>query len=237
MISLDRKGIQDLVFFTDDLLFLLRFLMMAGVGDDYSTLEALHLETESLQTQKDTPTHVDSGKEVVQSYGHYAPELISPGSGIELVPKSDYQQDQPLYAQSKNFRRKWLILGGILVLIVIVLGAVLGGVLGSRSKSISGEVSVTPSSTPTRSSSPQSPQFQSNIAAISLVYKNANRTRLYYQSSTGQLMQAAESTNGKWENTPLGSNFLARTGTPLAAAITKKSPYVCSLYSLPCSMY
>lgn len=202
---------------------------MAGIRDGYSTLEALHLETDSRHTQKETPIQLDSSKEVVQSHGHYTPELDWSGSGIELVTKSDYtQQDPPLYTHSKNARQKWLVLGGLIVLIILVLGAVLGGVLGSRSKISSAEMPATPSS-PANNSDP-STQYQSNIAAVSLVYKNANRTRVYYQNAMGQLMQAAESTNGRCENTPLGSSFVARKGTPLAATVTKRSPYVCSTF-------
>ncbi|KAH6677389.1 hypothetical protein B0J14DRAFT_584150 [Halenospora varia] len=192
---------------------------MADTDADYSTLEAVHPLQQSIQTQKPLP--VDSGKQVVPDYGKQAWHPAD-NNGIEVVPKSEHpQQDAAYDTYPRKSQRKWIIVGGIVTLTVILV-AVLGGVLGSRSKSESGM----PSSTP--SSSPALPQHESNIAAVSFISNNANRTKVYYQDGTGQLMEAADSAEGTWTNTQLG--YAAMNGSSLAAAVSRYTPLEISVF-------
>lgn len=194
---------------------------MADTGADYSTLEAVHPLQQSIQTQKPLP--VDSGKQVVPDYGKQAWHPAD-NNGIEVVPKSEHpQQDAAYDTYPRKSQRKWIIVGGIVALIVILV-VVLGGVLGSRSKSESGMPLSTPSSSPTLA------QHQSNIAAVSFISNNANRTKVYYQDGTGQLMEAADSAEGTWTNTQLG--YAAMNGSSLAAAVSRYIPLVCSNHFL-----
>ncbi|KAE8440490.1 hypothetical protein EG329_007423 [Mollisiaceae sp. DMI_Dod_QoI] len=200
---------------------------MAHPSGDYSTLEAVHPAQQSIQTQKPLP--LDSGKQVVQEHGKEAWQPDS-SNGIEVVSKPEYPQQNAVYdTYTRKSRRKWIILGGIAGLIVI-LAAVLGGVLGSRGKSKSTAPSLSPSSTPSSapSNSSASLQHQSNIAAVSFISNNANRTKVYYQDGAGQLMEAADSANGKWTNTHLG--YAAMNGSSLAAAVSQSTPLEISIF-------
>jgi hypothetical protein len=198
---------------------------MADTGGDYSTLEAIDPVQQSVQTQK--LLLVDSGKQLVPDSGKQAWQPAY-NIGIEVVQKSEHpQQDATYDTYPRNSRRKWIFIGGVVALIVI-LAAVLGGVLGSRSKSRSGALPSTPSSTPT--SSPATAQHQSNIAAVSFTSNYANRTKVYYQDGTGQLMEAADSADGTWTNSQLG--YVAMNGSSLAAAVSRYTPLVCSNHVL-----
>ena len=200
------------------------FSKMADTGGNYSILEAVHPIKQPIQTRK--PCLVDSGKQVVPESGKQATQTYN--NGIEVVSKSGYpQQDSAYDAYPRKSRGKWIVIGGVVALVVI-LAAVLGGVLGSRSKSKSGVPSSTPSSTP--SSSPVSAQYQGNIAAVSFILNNTNRTKVYYQDGNGQLMEAADSADGTWTNTQLG--YVAMNGSPLAAAVSRYAPLACSNHFL-----
>lgn len=225
------------------------------VDTNYSTLEV-------------APTNHNDAHlpEVIPAEGHhsegYLPEvkpidgkearIYEDGTGgLEISPVQD-----PIYPisetdqkapQSNPSRRKYLLTGGI-ILVVVILAAVLGGVLGSRKNNNSSSKSESTSSasdgaldnTPTSSTSststrptsiptskPNIAPLNRNIAAVSFVNNAVNATRIYYQDNTGQLWEARKTArDDNWNTHALG--FSAKNGSALAAAVSRPGfPLVC----------
>lgn len=203
---------------------------MADDGS-YSTMEVVHPGYHPLNTNKTLPVESgkeivtdESGKQVVTDDGAHAPEPAYANQWVGDGLKSD--NPPPAYPQRS--RRKWLIAAGTALFVIIILAAVLGGVLGSRHKSNNSSPSMAPTSIPSNipsNASTSAPTHdRRNIAAVSFVSGNTNRTRVYYQDVAGQLMEAADSPDGTWTNTALG--FTAMNGTALAAAVSRYDPLV-----------
>ena len=138
------------------------------------------------------------------------------------------REDQPHQNASRS-RRKWLIIGAIVAVIVIV-AAVVGGVLASKGKSSnkaqdstasSATTSTAPTGTSSQSATPTSTiQPKRNIAAVSWSPITGNQTRLYYQNNAGKLVESVISTT-KTQSSVLGLVSNAKPGSALAAAVSR----------------
>jgi hypothetical protein len=151
---------------------------MASDGN-FSILEAVHPGGQPFQTRKPLPGDLE--KQVVTENGLQ----VATVDGIEVTPIVEYVKENLAPQQhTKLSQRKWLIIGGVVGLIVI-LAAVLGGTLAHKRKSNSKTPSsLGPTSNPVNPcSTPVSVQYQRNIAALSYISNNANRTKVYYQAT------------------------------------------------------
>ena len=127
------------------------------------------------------------------SNGRDGVEVITKGGRLTHEHGNHYGNDR-LYVRWTP-RKKW-VLGGAFGLIVL-LAVVLGFVLGSRHKQ-SATASLT---NPQNSTSPSNPSaatpsalpVQHMIAALSFTSNNVNHTRVFFQDSAGQIMEAAYS--------------------------------------------
>ncbi|KAM3070438.1 hypothetical protein ACMFMG_010262 [Clarireedia jacksonii] len=134
------------------------------------------------------------------------------------------------FLASHSKRRKWMIFGGI-ALAVVILAAALGGGLAATKHSSTKSV---PLSTATEASASASPRTSTSasasqtagplpthgLAAVSYPSGSSNKTHLYYQDSTGELIESISSSdNGSWTSKSLGVK--ANSGSSIAAAVTK----------------
>lgn len=168
-----------------------------------------------------------------QSYNH--DNTLSGNSGLQVVPDDGKQVNfevaglevvtndpspdsysanlgdqhhQP--RRPRQLRRRWLIFGAICAPLIIVT-AILGGVLGWKANK--------KSSSSSSSSNANIPiQRRHNLAALSFALNSVNNTLVYYQDNTGEIVEAASSTqNTTWIKTKLG--FFVKNGSAIGAAI------------------
>lgn len=169
--------------------------MISDDSQDRSRLEAVtnqHYSHDNpvfggMQVVPDSGKQVNvhgTGLEVVANHQH--PELFSDSDPVNL---GGQHLQSP---RSRRPSRKWLIFGGVTILLIVV-GAVLGGVLGTRAnrKSLSTSSSTTPPSSSLSSNIPSTinadepVQFRHSIAALSFANDSLDATRVYYQDNVG----------------------------------------------------
>ncbi|PQE03074.1 Fucose-specific lectin protein [Rutstroemia sp. NJR-2017a BVV2] len=139
---------------------------------------------------------------------------------------------------SLSKRTKWLIAGGI-ALAIIVVAASVGGALAAvkhssthsvpQSTATEASASASPSasasartttSTPASASQTAGPLPTRGLAAVSYPSGSSNTTHLFYQDSSGELIESISSSdNGSWTTNSLGVK--ANNGSALAAAVTR----------------
>jgi len=82
--------------------------------------------------------HAAAAKGNYQTYANYQQNYPNPHGQVPIQPSPVTSESQPL-ADGKNGkkskRRKWIIIGAVILALIVIIGAVLGGVLGSRSSS------------------------------------------------------------------------------------------------------
>ena len=194
---------------------------MAPGNEDFSTLEAVDPDNEHFREQKclsiqDLGKHVvpEEGKYVVPEEGKYVMEY---NDGLEANPNQDFSSEQkiPLETPSHQKQRRWTLVCGM-VLLVVIVATVLGGVFGSRKRTASAN------SNSTSNSLPSSNEFvrQRAVSAVSFALGDVNNTRLYLQDDLGGIIEAASSArNMTWATTSLG--FTATNRSSLAAAVSR----------------
>jgi hypothetical protein len=149
---------------------------------------------------------------------------------LSLMEPGDKKKQGFLASLSK--RRKWMIFGGI-ALALVIIAAALGGALSATKHSSTKSV---PQSTATEASASASTSARTStgaaasqtagplptrgLAAVSYPSGSTNKTHLYYQDSTGELIESISlSDNGSWTSNSLGVK--ANNGSSIAAAVTK----------------
>jgi hypothetical protein len=188
---------------------------------NFSTLEVVNPEYTPLRSDK--AQHIDSGKQVVAPDG--GKQVIQQPYSDGIDASTDHQHPTAgqnfggleVYEKKPRRNRKWLLIGGA-VLLLVILGAVLGGVLGSRksSKSSTASASASASSTPASSNA----TLSHKIAAVAFEKNKVNATRVYYQENDGTLMEAASSaSNTTWGFTKIGTP--EKKDSALAAAVSR----------------
>ena len=152
------------------------------------------------------------------AYGATKGDAIAVEKGNDAGLAQDVPQ-KPWFRQ-----RKWVIIAGV-GLLVVILAAVLGGVLGTKKSGTStpsatpSSTSTSPSSTPT-SSSGTTFHYTGNIVAASFPWnESGGGTRVYYQDNKNELIEAATQDNKTWTNTKLG--VFPQNGSALAAATSR----------------
>jgi hypothetical protein len=133
------------------------------------------------------------------------------------------------------WRKKRVIVTGI-ILLCVVIGAVVGGAVGgTQHKSTNGTVSssnatstsiASQTSSPTASPSPIVPRPNSNLAAVAWnVSDTLGQIRVYYQDDQGNIQEAARNTpDSTWKvNKLTACTVPAKNGTTIAAAFRPQS--------------
>lgn len=190
---------------------------------NFSTLEAVNPGFEPLRKEKPLP--VESGKQVISEDA--GKQVVVPYSDIEVTAQQQSTQHFPV---DKNYleppvvengkprrRRKFLWIGGA-VLLAVILAAVLGGVLGSKPSAKSSSRAST--STANATSSSNNTITPHKIAAIAYESNSINNTRVYYLADDGALTEAASSaSNTTWGFTKIG--YPEKNDSVLAAAVSR----------------
>ncbi|PQE32674.1 Fucose-specific lectin protein [Rutstroemia sp. NJR-2017a WRK4] len=216
---------------------------MASHSEPYSNLEVFQRETYDHGKQ----TVPENGKIVGGiPKGHDGIEIastqvpfyspISENTHIDssLIPVSEEKRKRGCMA-SLSKRTKWLIVGGIALGIVVVVAAAVGGALAATKRSSSSTHSVpqstgtatgasasarTTTSTSASASQTAGPLPTRGLAAVSYPSGSSNTTHLFYQDSSGELIESiSTSDNGSWTTNKLGVK--ANNGSALAAAVTR----------------
>lgn len=204
--------------------------MVAGSDQGHSTLELVSQHPRyQAETEQWKPLPCDPGKQVALDGGKQWIEHGDKGD-LEVAPKEDFD---PHKTHARNVlaqrlsKRRWIIIGGIIGLILI-LGAVLGGVLGSRHKS-SGTASLTspsnssaPSPSNSSAPSPSVTPTQRNIAAVSFASNSANVSRVYFQDDVGQILEASN-TEGDTAWSINKTGISGKNGSAIAAVVSRPS--------------
>lgn len=158
-------------------------------------------------------------------------QVNSQKTGLEVVVQ---EQGSSQYSASPDTqyplqrRRKWLLCGGIAV-ILIVIAAALGVLFGSRAHRKSSSNSLSSFSLPTSSNASSSlpscnpittVHNQRKLAAVSFTVNSVDNTRIYYQDNAGEIVEAANSAkDNTWINNKLG--FFAKNGSAIGAAVSR----------------
>ncbi|KAM3064766.1 hypothetical protein ACMFMG_012079 [Clarireedia jacksonii] len=214
---------------------------MASQSEPYSDLEVFRRENYDHGKQ----VAPENGK-IVGRYTKYdgievaatqVPFSVSPNADnnnidSSLIPLSGKNGKRGCLA-SLSKRRKWLIAGGI-TLAVIIIAAVLGGILvhvkasthSAPHSTATGGFTSGPTQTTTRTTVSASvfqttgPLPTRGLAAVSYPSGSSNTTHLFYQDSSGELIESiSTSDNGSWTTNSLG--IKANNGSALAAAVTR----------------
>jgi hypothetical protein len=149
-----------------------------------------------------------------------------------LIPLSGENGKRGCWA-SLSKRNKWLIGGGITFAVIIT--AVLAGTLtpakasstqSAPQSTATGDFASGPARTTTSTSASASasqttgPLPTRGLAAVSYPSGSSNTTHLFYQDSSGELIESiSTSNNGSWTTNSLGVK--ANNGSALAAAVTR----------------
>ena len=182
--------------------------------------------------------YLDDGKQVApiggkQGYLDDDKQVVTHDVRSEFLAKDKYPTQDAEYHHGpaiRHSRRKWIILGGFLALIV-VLSAILGAVFGLRHKrsekdSQTGSTTTSVTSSPTHSTTPvPNPLFKRNIAAFSFETDESssqpvNASNVYFQDNSGRLLQSstsADKTSWTLSRTPA----TPRNGSAIGAAVSR----------------
>jgi hypothetical protein len=188
---------------------------LQSLDPSHQGLEVLH--------PSDAAGFYGSEKQVLQAYveGPVAYSTDSNGKEAAPVVPPEYDAKYDRVPIHRRISRKWLIVGGV-ALLVVILAAVLGGTLASaKHKKSSPSSNSSPTSTPDPASASNSSLFHytGNIAAASFAWNATGGTRVYYQDNKSELVEAATTDNKTWTNTKLG--VFPQNGSALAAAVSK----------------
>jgi hypothetical protein len=182
---------------------------MAAGSHDFSTLEAVDPTYEPFKDRR-SGSKGYFGKPAIPEDEKYA---IVYNDGLEAAPNRDLPHTQQFPQQQSRGRRKWILIGGG-VLLAVILAALVGGIVGSR------RAKTASASTSTQSSGSGVALRQRAIAAVSFASNKINNTRLYYQDDAGKIFEAASSANGAlWTTSSVGS--AATSNSALAAAVSR----------------
>lgn len=155
------------------------------------------------------------------------PEVYGPGesNGVPVKTWNGYEAALPNLPQKPWYqRRKWLVIAGF-VLLIVIAAAVVGGVLGTKKSGTSTSsvssttTSTSPTSSPTSTPSANIFHYTGSIAAASFAWDTTGGTRVYYQDTRGELIEASTQDNNTWKNTKLG--VFPTNGSALAAAVSR----------------
>jgi len=189
---------------------------MSTPTEQYSTLEAVL--PGALPHQNDRPFPSDPQKQVVVVFEK---EIGASNEGIEVVkgPRVVVHEDDFTESQqtppSQSSRRK-RILWPVAIVGALIVISIVGGILGSR-HSLS--VPAGEAKTNTTQKNLSAP-IRGGLAAVSYTANIVNETRVYYQDTLGQVMEATGSAgNASWNTRGLG--FSARRNSSIAAAVTR----------------
>jgi hypothetical protein len=195
---------------------------MEGAGTEvYSTLEVDQPGLEvAEQPEHNISSRVHQEKQAVPAEG---PEAVVV-EGLEAV------QPQSAASEERHSKRKWLAIGviaSLLVMIAVIVGAVVGskkhtgnsGEVVSVTSSLSESLTSTTTSTSSAASSNETPAVR-NIAAVPWSESNGTESfRVYYQASSGEIMESVNNTSNGWDYHGLG--FWGKNGSAIAAALSQ----------------
>lgn len=211
---------------------------------NFSSLEIAQPGLEPVRAGEHVP--VEQGKLVVVA--DVGKQLV-PGGGLEAIDvqkrpiEQHYQESPILQKQNSRRKRKWILIG---TAIVLILGAVVGGVVGglkpkhssrkpfpaatmSNGTSMSNGTFTGNSTSPSNSTTTQ----LSHIAAVAFELESVNNTKLYYQSN-GSIFEASNSTSGTaWRSKFIADSSNISLDSNLAAAVSRPEfPLVSSFFPM-----
>lgn len=202
---------------------------------NFSSLEVAQPGLEPVRTGEHVPVEQDK-LVVIADVG----KQVVPGGGLEAINVQKLPIDQHsqgstiLQKQNSRRKRKWILLGGAIVLIV---GAVVGGVLGGLKPRHSSRTSIpaattsngttmsngtsTSNGTIAGNSTSPSNSTTTHIAAVAFEWESMNNTKLYYQSN-GSIFEASNSTSGTgWTSKSIAGSRNISLDSNLAAAVSR----------------
>lgn len=186
---------------------------------EFSTLEAVNPQYRVLRGGEDEGKQVLLGDGGMEVRGGDGIEVTSTStSNLEYAPAINGFHEPNVYGtQTRRWRRRWLLLGAAILLLVII-GAIVGGILGTKNHN-----------TPL----PLSTQGH-KIAALAFQSSNSDNARIYYRANSGKLREAAKNGSSAWVFSDLGklekecalAGAVSRPGFPLVCVVILLIPFL-----------
>lgn len=168
--------------------------------------------------------HIALDKSLNPGHHYHDEKEVVPGQGIEVVPGEGpevLQPNPPLSPVLRQRKRKMIIAAiiGALVAIAVIIGAVVGTKASKGSKA---SLPTATSSVPTTTTTPVPKSTATSRSVATAKWSDADGTkklRLYYLDSSGNVMEATNSTDGTWDHRQL--DFQAGSSSSIAVAVSQ----------------
>lgn len=193
-------------------------------------LELFRAGSHALVEQGKQVVIADVGKHVVSYSDHDGGGMES--MDVHSLPIDQHYQESPIF-QKKDSRRKrrWILFGGAIVLIV---GAIVGGVLGGLKPRHPPRNSIPAATTSNSTSSSNITASQRyHIAAATFELGSMNNTRVFHQDNGSIYEVSSPATGTTWTSASIAASTDISLDSNLAAAVSRPGyPLVSTFFTV-----